>query len=516
MITGTSLVMQSASATVPGLVNGTTQQFAGNKEFLGNIIGDGTLTLNLLTAGRALVSGTGGLIQGSATTSTEISYVNGVTSAIQTQLNAKQATLTIGDLTDTGTDGIIVGNGTGSVIGSGTTISQHVADATHNGYLLNTDWVAFNSKQASGSYITALTGDVTASGPGSVAASIAATTNATLTTLSALSLPATQLSGTIVAGRMPALTGDVTSSAGSVATTLAATTNATITTLSALSLPATQLSGTIVAGRMPAFTGDITTSAGAVATTLATVNSNVGSFTNANITVNAKGLVTAASNGSGSSAVAPTIQKFTSSTGTYTTPTSPAPLYIRVVMVGGGGGGGGAGTGDGGNGGAGGNTTFGTTLLAANGGAATTGSGQVPGVGGTVSLGSGPIGTAIAGGPGSYGIDGLNVIFSNGGDGAVSPFGGAGQGGGGNQTAGSAAIANSGSGGGGGDGTTAAGVKGGAGGSAGGYVDAIITSPSSTYAYAIGAAGSAGSAGTNGAAGAAGGSGYIIVYEMYQ
>ena len=43
-------------------------------------------------------------------------------------------------------------------------------------------------------------------------------------------------------------------------------------------------------------TGDAT---GATALTLATVNSNVGSFTNANVTVNAKGLITAVSNGAG-------------------------------------------------------------------------------------------------------------------------------------------------------------------------------------------------------------------------
>ena len=58
-------------------------------------------------------------------------------------------------------------------------------------------------------------------------------------------------------------------------------------------------SGTLLAARMPALTGDITTTVGTVATTLATVNSNVGSFGSASqslsVTANAKGLITAIS-----------------------------------------------------------------------------------------------------------------------------------------------------------------------------------------------------------------------------
>ena len=53
-----------------------------------------TIASNNLTASRALVSNSSGKVGVSAVSSTELGYLSGVTSAIQTQLNGKQASIT--------------------------------------------------------------------------------------------------------------------------------------------------------------------------------------------------------------------------------------------------------------------------------------------------------------------------------------------------------------------------------------------------------------------------------------
>jgi hypothetical protein len=217
------------------------------------------------------------------------------------------------------------------------------------------------------------------------------------------------------------------------------------------------------------------------------------------------------SNGTNWTSVAitlPTIQKFTSSSGTYTTPAGVT--WIKIIMIGAGGGGGGSGTG-GGTGGTGGTTTFGTTLLSCVGGAGGAPATANGPTGGTASLGTGPIGIALTGGQGQIGNGA--VANGSGGSGAYTPFGGGGSGGN-NGNPGFAGVTNTGAGGGG----AGAGMGTGnpaAGGASGGFIDAIINSPTTTYSYAIGAAGTAGSAGTSGYAGGVGGSGVIIVEEHY-
>ncbi|WP_247377435.1 hypothetical protein [Bradyrhizobium sp. 173] len=195
----------------------------------------------------------------------------------------------------------------------------------------------------------------------------------------------------------------------------------------------------------------------------------------------------------------PTAQVFTSGSGAYTTPANVS--WIEVEMIGGGGGGGGSGT-SAGNGGTGGNSTFST--FTANGAAGS--SGASAGAGGYINV------------PGHAGQSLTGFTSMYGGNGANSPFGGAGMGGAPNSgasapSAGQAATANTGSGGGGaGDNAT---VNTGSGGGSGNWLKGIINAPSATYSYSVGGGGTAGAAGTNGAAGGAGASGVIVVIEHY-
>lgn len=144
---GNTLYMQSASATRPGLVNNTTQSFSGNKTFTGSISAS-----NL-----------------SGTNTGDVTLT-----AVGAAPNANGASL------------------------SGQALTLEPADATHPGVLTAADWNTFNNKQPAGNYITALTGDVTASGPGSVASSVAK--------IQGTAVSGTTGSGNVVFSTSPSLT----------------------------------------------------------------------------------------------------------------------------------------------------------------------------------------------------------------------------------------------------------------------------------------------------------------------
>ena len=285
------------------------------------------------------------------------------------------------------------GSGTPSILGLSTTdVAINATSVTINSYALTVSGISSISGTNTGDQTITLTGAVTGSGTGSFA-----------TTLANNSVVYAKIQQTSVGA---VLIGNPTVSAANVEEI---TLNSTLA-----------FSGTTI--ERAALTGDITAPAGSNTTTLATVNTNTGSFGSEfvvpSFTVNAKGLITAASSNTAISLAAlgavgvVTTQSFTTS-GTYT-PTS-GMLYCLVQMVGGGGGSGGAITttsttaaSGGGGGGEYAQAVFSAATIGASqtvtigaAGAAGTNSPGNGGTGGTTSLGG--LLTAI-GGTGSLGV----------------------------------------------------------------------------------------------------------------
>lgn len=171
------LIMQSASATVPGLFNISTQTLAGVKTF------NSAPIMSSLTASQAVVT------NGSKALSS-LAYTDANTASALVQRDAS------GNFTASTITAALTGTASGNppnsrsisttapLTGGGNlsadrTFAITQATTSTNGYLSSTDWNTFNGKQGSGNYITSLTGGVTASGPGAAAATVV--TNANLT-----------------------------------------------------------------------------------------------------------------------------------------------------------------------------------------------------------------------------------------------------------------------------------------------------------------------------------------------
>lgn len=151
-----TIAVSGQSDVVADAYNDTLTLVAGSNITITTNATNDTITIDSPDAGGTVTSiATTAPIQGGTiTTSGTISITQSgpstdgyLSSTDWNTFNDKEPALTKGNLTESTSSVLTIGNGTGAVIGSGTTITVSQSGASTSGYLSSTDWNTFNGKQ---------------------------------------------------------------------------------------------------------------------------------------------------------------------------------------------------------------------------------------------------------------------------------------------------------------------------------------------------------------------------------